>query len=91
MSINSSDLRKIQKAYEKVKDAKIPIKMYSDEDFSDQNICDLVRIMRAQLNEVEKNPQLEKEYETRGTNWQNLYDILMHLADMRPVDLTNIQ
>ncbi len=53
MSIDSSDLRKIQKAYEKVKDAKIL-------DY----------------------PQ---------TNWQNLYDILMHLADMRPVDLTNIQ
>lgn len=91
MNLDDSDLRKIQKAYEIVKNANIPIKRYSDKDFSDDEIRELVKVIRNKLDEIAKDPQKEEFYETQGKDWQDQYDILMHLADMRAVNLTEEQ
>lgn len=88
MNLDDSDLRKIQKAYEIVKSANIPIKRHLDKDFSDDDIRELVKVIRNKLDEIAKDPQKEEFYETQGKDWQDQYDILMHLADMRAVNLT---
>ena len=63
----------------------IPIKRYPNDAYSDDEVKEILTIMRKRMDEARVNPNSDDPFDTSSEDYKNMYDTFQHIADQRGI------
>jgi len=75
--------KRVAKLVEQVREN--PIKRFPNEEYSDEDLREILTTMRKRMDDAQANPKSEDTYGTDSGDYRDAYDILQRMADQRGI------